>query len=459
MDDVRVPPHSVSAEQSVLGGLMLAPEAWSQVSDILDESDFYRHDHRLIFRAIRELAEKSKPFDVIVVGEWFESAEMTDMIDGGSYLIDLASNTPGVSNIRAYADIVQEKASLRKLIDLGAEAQSAAYQPEGRSASAILSEVSTKVGELQPKQRGGFSTVREIGRSWLEHLQRRYDQRDLVTGIPTPYADFNTATRGLQPATLYLFAARPSMGKSVVANGISACAALRGKKVALFSLEASKESVLDRCISNIGDIPYKFIQSPGAFDDEDGVFMPRINSALEKLLASGLIIDDTAGISLRQFEAKARRQYHKTGLDLIVVDHIHDFAVDPKLARFEYGAIAQTGKTLAKEWKIPVVMFAQLNRTLEARTDKRPRLSDLRESGELEQKADVITFMHREDYYDENTHDRGVLEFIIAKGRDMETGTKKFRHRFDKMRVEDWEGPLPEAPSRSRGNSKGLGDF
>lgn len=459
MGDLRIPPHSVSAEQSVLGGLMLAPEAWHQVSDILDESDFYRHDHRMIFRAIRELAEKSKPFDVIVVGEWFESADMCDIVDGGAYLIELASNTPGISNIRTYADIVQEKASLRRLIDLGAEAQASAYQPEGRSASAILSEVSTKVGELQPKQRGGFSTVRDIGKSWLEQLQRRFDQREIVTGIPTPYTDFNLATRGLQPATLYFFAARPSMGKSVVANGISACAALRGKKVALFSLEASKESVLDRCISNIGDVPYKFIQSPGACDDEDGVFMSRINSALGRLLDSGLIVDDTAGISLRQFEAKARRQYHKTGLDLIVVDHIHDFAVDPKLARFEYGAIAQAGKTLAKEWKIPVVMFAQLNRTLEARTDKRPRLSDLRESGELEQKADVITFLHREDYYDEKTHDRGILEFIIAKGRDLETGTKKFKHRFDRMRVEDWQGPFPEPPRQARTRNKGLWDF
>lgn len=458
MDELRIPPQSVSAEQSVLGGLMLAPESWPQVSDVLEESDFYRKDHQLIFRAIKELADKSKPFDVVVLGEWFDSAGLSDMVDGGAYLIDLASNTPSAANIRAYADIVQEKASLRKLIDLGHEAQAAAYQPEGRSASEILAEVSTKVGELQPKQRGGFATVREAGRSWLEAMQKRFDQRERVTGIPTPYNSFNQATRGLQPATLYLFASRPSMGKSVVANSIAACAALRGKRVALFSLEASREAVLDRCIANLGDVPYSWIQSPGSYDDGDGLFMTRANSAMARLVDSHLLIDDTAGISRRQFEAKARRQHHKTGLDLIVVDHIHDFEVDPKLARFEYGAIVQTGKTLAKEWGIPVAMFAQLNRGLETRTDKRPKLSDLRESGEIEQKADVITFLHREDYYDANTHLRHVLEMIVAKGRDIEIGTHYLRHRFDRMRAEDWEGPLP-TEHRNVPQGRGLSDF
>lgn len=458
MDELRIPPQSVNAEQSVLGALMLWPDSWPQVSDVLEESDFYRKDHQLIFRAIKELADKSKPFDSLVLAEWFESAGLTDMVDGGAYLIDLASNTPSAANIRAYADIVQEKASLRKLIDLGHEAQAAAYQPEGRSASEILAEVSTKVGELQPKQRGGFVTVREAGKAWLEMMQRRADQRERVTGIPTPYKGFNDATQGLQPATLYLFAARPSMGKSVAANSIAACAALRGKRVQLFSLEASSASVLGRCVSNIGDVPYGWVQSPGTYDDEDGLCMTRANSAMGRLLNSGLLIDDTAGITCRQFEAKARRQYHKTGVDLIVVDHIHDFTINPDRARFEYGAIVQTGKTLAKEWGIPVVMFAQLNRGLETRTDKRPKLSDLRESGELEQKADVITFLHREDYYDANTHLRHVLEMNIAKGRDIEIGMHYCRHRFDRMRIEDWEGPLPTA-SKPNQPSRGLEDF
>jgi len=458
MDDLRIPPQSTRAEMSVLGGLMLAPEAWPQVSDVLEEGDFYRRDHQLIFRAIRELAEKSKPYDAVTLGEWFEANGFSELVAGGAYLIELATTTPSAANIRSYADIVQDKASLRKLIDLGTEAQASAYQPEGRSASEILAEVSTKVGELQPKQRGGFVSVKEAGRSWLEAMQRRYNEKERITGIPTPYSGFNHASRGLQPATCYIFAARPSMGKSVVANGIAACAALRGKRVALFSLEASREAVLDRCVANIGDVPYAWLQGPGSYEDPGGIFMTRATSAMGQLIDSGLMIDDATGISCRQFEAKARRLHHKSGVDLIVVDHIHDFEVDPKLARFEYGRIVQTGKTLAKEWKIPVVLFAQLNRGLETRQDKRPKLADLRESGEIEQKADVITFLHREDYYDAKTHLQGVLEMNICKGRDIEIGAHNCRHRFDRMRVEDWVGPLP-TPSQPNQPSKGLEHF
>jgi replicative DNA helicase len=461
-DELRIPPQSIPSEQAVLGGLMLSPESWPLVSDVLDESDFYRRDHQLIFRAIMEMASKGKPFDAVTLGEWFEVNGQSEMVDGGAYLIDLASNTPSAANIKAYADIVQDKSTLRKLIELGNEAQSAAFQPDGRDAGAIVSEIATKFGDLQPKQRGGFVTVKQAGRAWLEAMQRRFEQRERITGIPTPYNSFNHATRGLQPSTCYIIAARPSMGKSVVANSISACAAMRGLKVALFSLEAAAESVLDRCVANIGDVPYDWIQSPGTYPDDDDLMMSRATTAMARLLDGHLIIDDTPAITRRQFEAKARRQYHETGLDLIVVDHIHDFAVDPKLARFEYGAIVQTGKTLAKEWKIPVVMMAQLNRGLEGRTgSKRPRLADLRESGEIEQKADVITFLHREDYYEADTPMRGVLEMIIAKGRDIEIGTHYMRHRFDRMRIEDWEGPLPvgEKSSGYSFQGKSLGEF
>lgn len=460
-DGLRIPPQSIPAEQAVLGGLMLSPASWPLVSDVLEEADFYRRDHQLIFRAIKELEGKSKPYDAVTLGEWFESQGLAEQVAGGAYLVELASNTPSAANIKAYADIVQEKATLRKLINLGTDAVNSGFMPEGRPAAQIISEVSSQFGELQPKQRGGFVTVKQAGVVWLEEMQKRYERRERVTGIPTPYRDFDHATRGLQPATLYLIAARPSMGKSVVANGISTCAALAGKRVGHYTLEASRAAFLDRCVACVGDVPYDWLQSPGTYPDDDGTMMSRANTAMSKLIGSKLLIEDTAGITCRQFEAKARRQYHQTGLDLIVVDHIHDFTVDPKLARFEYGAIVQAGKTLAKEWNIPVVMLAQLNRGLESRNGeaKRPRLSDLRESGEIEQKADVITFLHREDYYDAATPLRGVLEMIIAKGRDIEIGTHYMKHRFDRMRVEDWEGPLPQTAKQNDSHGKRLGDF
>jgi replicative DNA helicase len=462
IEQLRVPPASIQAEQAVIGGVMLAPNAYHLVSDLLSEDDFYRRDHRLIWRAICDCADAKppKPYDAVTLGEWFESQGMAEMVAGGAYLVELASNTPSAANVVAYAEIVRDKAMLRQLIEFGTDAVNSGFDPQRRDSAEIISELSARFAELQPKSRGGFVSVRDAARGWIDRIQRRYNEKERVTGIPTPWTEFNHATRGLQPATLYLFAGRPSMGKSVVANSIAACAALRGKRVALFSLEASQMSVLDRCISNIGDIPYDWFHAPATYDDE--TFMPRASAALSDLLKSGLIIDDTAAITCRQFEAKARREHLKAPLDLIVVDHIHDFKINPTRARFEIGDIAQAGKTLAKEFKIPVAMFAQLNRGVEGRTDgaKRPRMSDLRESGELEQKADVITLLHREDYYNAETPLKGVLEFILAKGRDMETGTKYMHHRFDRMRIEDWDGPIPNAKiGGAQPQGRGLGEF
>jgi replicative DNA helicase len=453
IEHLRVPPQAIQAEQAVLGGMMLSADAYTRVADVLDPDDFYRRDHQLIYRAIRELADKSKPFDAVTLGEWFESQGMSELVGNGAYLVELASTTPSAANIAAYAEIVRDKATLRRLIDTGTEAVNAGFSPDGRTSEEILADLSRKVGELQPKQRGGLTHIRPVMKRWLDTMEKRFQQKQRITGLPTPYTEITNATAGLQPATLYFVGARPSMGKSVFANGIAGCAALRGVTTALFSLEASVEGVMDRLAANLGNVPYNWIKTPGAIEgidphDED-LYWSRIETTTRDLKSSPLYIDDTAGLNVRQFEARARRLNHQEKLGLIVVDHIHDFTINPDRARFEYGAIVQCGKKLAKEWNIPVVMFGQLNRNLAQRTDKRPNMADLRESGEIEQKADVIILLHREDYYDPDTSMKGVLEAIFAKGRDLQVGTKYLRHQFSKMRIEDWIGEVP-FPSKQR---------
>lgn len=453
IEQLRIPPQSVQAEQAVLGGIMLAPDAYTRVADVLEPGDFYRRDHQLIYRAIQELADKSKPYDAVTLGEWFESQGLSEQVAGGAYLVELANTTPSAANIVAYAEIVRDKAVLRRVIDTGTEAVNAGFQPEGRNSDEILADLSRKVGELQPKQRCGLIHVRPVMNRWHGTMQKRYEQKQRITGLPTPYTEITEATAGLQPSTLYFVGARPSMGKSVFANGIAGCAALRGTPTALFSLEASAEGVIDRLAASLGNVPYNWIKTPGAIEgiearDED-LYWDRIGNVVRSLKTAPLFIDDTAGLNVRQFEARARRLNHQEKLGLIVVDHVHDFTINPDRARFEYGAIVQCGKKLAKEWDIPVVMFGQLNRNLAQRTDKRPNMSDLRESGEIEQKADVVILLHREDYYDPDTPMKGVLEAIFAKGRDLEVGTKYLRHDFSKMRIEDWIGEVP-FPSKQK---------
>ena len=461
IEQLRIPPQSIQAEQAVIGGMMLAPDAYARVADMLDPEDFYRRDHQLIYRAIQELADKSQPYDAVTLGEWFESQGLSEQVAGGAYLVELASTTPSAANIAAYAEIVRDKATLRRVIDTGTDAVNAGFQPEGRNSEEILADLSRKVGELQPKQRGGLAHVRPALSRWHGLMQRRFEQKQRITGIPTPYTKITDATAGLQPSTLYFVGARPSMGKSVFANGIAGCAALRGVPTAMFSLESSAEGVIDRMAANLGNVPYNWIKTPGVIDgiearDED-LYWDRLGVVVRDLKNSPLYIDDTAGLTVRQFESRARRLNHQEKLGLIVVDHIHDFTINPDRARFEYGAIVQCGKKLAKEWNIPVVMFGQLNRNLAQRVDKRPNMSDLRESGEIEQKADVIILLHREDYYDPDTSMKSVLEAIFAKGRDIQVGTEYLRHDFAKMRIEDWIGDIPfpskqgsSAPAASR---------
>lgn len=444
-ESVRVPPQSVQAEQAVLGGLLLVPEAWPVVCDLLAEGDFYRRDHQLIWRAVEALATAGRPFDAVTVGEWFESQGLSEHVAGGAYLIELATTTPSAANIRAYAEIVADKARLRRLIEIATETANAAFDPQGRMSDDLLNEATRRLSELQPAQAGGLRRIAEGLSPWFERFTSLYERGDRMTGLPTQWAGVNDVTHGLQPATLYLIAARPSMGKSVWGLNLATFLAMRGNPVGFFSLEMSMSDCIARAVSSLTNVPHDWIIAPNAHDD-DG-YTSRLTPAIADLKRAPLYIDDTPSLTVRQFEARARRMHAKQPLDCLIVDHIHDFRIDPKLARFEFGEIVQRGKMLAKEWDIPVVMLAQLNRNVAGRTDRRPTLADLRESGELEQKGDVIAFLHREDYYDDTTHLRGVVELHFAKGRNIRAGARvHLRNRFDVMRLDDWEGPLPQAP-------------
>lgn len=449
-DQLRVPPQSVKAEQDVLGGLMLRAEAWPLVCDLLTDADFYRRDHQLIWRAIAELADKSQPFDAVTMGEWFESQGLADMVAGGAYLVELASNTASAANIVAHAEIVGEKSRLRQMIGLGTDLVNDGFQPEGRTFAEILSGAQARMVELQPAQRGGLQHVGESLPGWFERFCRRYEDGRPLTGLPTPWAEFNRVTHGLQPSTLYLIAARPSMGKSVVGLNLALFTALRGKTTGVFSLEMSRDDCHNRNVASLAGVPHDFLVAPRKDADDADIYSTRMTPAISSIRKAPLYIDDTPSLTVRQFEARARRMHQRQPLDVLVIDHVHDFAIDPKLARFEYGQIVQVCKNLAKEWAIPVVALAQLNRNVTGRGDKRPTLADLRESGELEQKGDVIVFLHREDYYDSpdsKTHLQGVLEMHFAKGRNVRAGERiNLRHRFDEMRIEDWEGDFPQAP-------------
>ncbi|WP_224096506.1 replicative DNA helicase [Pseudoxanthomonas sp. X-1] len=457
VSQLRVPPHSTEAEQAVLGGLMLSPAALWGVQDVLAQGDFYRRDHQRIYAGILELSEKRKPYDAVTLGDWFEARGESDLIAGGDYLIELATSTASAANIRAWAEIVRDKALQRRLIDVGTEIVNAGFDGRCDSGDALAS-AQTLVQGLMPKQRGGLSLAADSLKDYYQDLQARYDSEGRLTGMPTPWGDFNKHTHGLQPGELALFAARPSMGKSILGLNLSLFASLREKRVALFSLEMSKRQIHRRNIASLMKVPHDWLLAPSKEGDD---YWPQVTEGIRQLKASNLYVDDTADLTINQVMARARNQHLQEPIDLLVVDHIHDFKVDAKLARFEYGKIAQGLKTLAKEFNCPVVALAQLNRQMANRADKRPTMTDLRESGELEQKADLIVFLHREDYYDKESYMRGAVELIVAKGRDIEAGkTILLRNDYAHMALRDWEGPAPQPPVQSSPNrSTGRGFF
>lgn len=458
VEHLRVPPQSVEAEQNVLGALMHRGESFALVSDWLSPEDFYRRDHQLIYRAICELAEKRTPFDSVTLGEWFEGQGLADHVDNGAYLVHLQSSTASAANVVAYAEIVREKAALREGITVGTDLVNACFQPEGRDSCEILADAARRVTTLRgnPKA-GGLVLASSALTDWFEDLQSRYAGGDAMTGLPYPWADVNAVTHGMQAGELTIIAARPSMGKSVMGLNLALMNAMRGQNVLLFSLEMTLRQVNRRNIASLQDIPHDWLLAP---DKEHEGYWPRVTEAIRSLKGASLHVDESAGLRIEQIIARARRSHMQKPVNLIVLDHMHEVALPGKReARFEVGAVADAGKMLAKEFGCPAVWLAQLNRSLENRQNKRPVMADLRESGEIEQKADVIWFLYRQDYYARSEPGyvpTRCVELILGKGRDLRVGEPvRLLEDFAHMRLKDWDGGIPPTwePERS---SKGL---
>jgi replicative DNA helicase len=429
IDQLRVPPHSVEAEQAVLGGLMLAPEAYDRVNDQLTEGDFYRRDHQMIYRAIRELSERERPFDAVTLGEWFESQGKLELVGDGAYLIELASTTPSAANIVAYAEIVRDKAVLRQLIQVGTDIVNDGFQPEGRDSSELLAGGKERVrhrraGCTRPyRLRGDAGALKDA----FEELRNRFENGGNITGLPTGYNDFDAMTAGLQPTDLIILAARPAMGKTTFALNIAEYAAIKSKKgVAVFSMEMSASQLAMRLISSNGRINAQRLRT-GQLEDED---WSRVTSAIKMLKETKIFIDDTPGVSPEVLRSKCRRLKREHDLGLVVIDYLQLMSVpgNSENRATEISEISRSLKGLAKELHVPVIALSQLNRSLETRTDKRPVMADLRESGAIEQDADMIVFIYRDDYYNkENSPDKGLAEIIIGKHRGGPTGSCKLK--------------------------------
>ena len=428
VQSLRVPPHSIDAEQAVLGGLMLVPESLDKVADRLDENDFYRHDHRLIWRAISELANRGRPSDAVTLGEWFEDNDLVQMIGDASYLVDLVNATPSAANITAYADIVREKSVLRRLIQAGTDITEDAYCPDGREVQEILEIAEQRVfhiAESGSRGKRDLLSMSDAVKDAYRLLQERYQKRGQLIGVSTGFIDLDNLTSGLQPSDLIIVAARPSMGKTAFAVNIAEAVALRASMgVAIFSMEMSASQLAFRLISSVGRIPHQHLRS-GELAEED---WPRVTNATKLLSPAQIYIDDTPSLSPIELRSRARRLYRENaGLGLIVIDYLQLMQVpgSKENRATEISEISRSLKGLAKELNVPIVALSQLNRSLESRTDKRPMMSDLRESGAIEQDADVIMFIYRDEYYNRESPDQGLAEIIIGKQRNGPTDTVK----------------------------------
>ncbi len=437
---LRVPPHSLEAEQAVLGGLMLVSEAWDKIADKITEQDFHRRDHQLIFRAIGELAEKGRPCDAVTLGEWFESQRLSEQVGGTRYIIELANSTPSAANIAAYADIVREKSVLRQLIDAGTEITSDAFQPEGRSPRELVEIAEQRVfriAEAGARGRQGFVSMRSAVKDAFEQLRQRAESKSPITGMPTGFTDLDHRTAGWQAGDLVIVAARPSMGKTALALNMAEYAALKtGKAAAVFSMEMSASQLAFRLISSLGRINQQHLRTGDLADEE----WPRVTSAITLLAESKIFIDDTPSLSPLELRSRARRLKREHDLGIIVIDYLQLMQVpgNKENRATEISEISRSLKALAKELSVPVIALSQLNRSLEQRTDKRPVMADLRESGAIEQDADVIVFIYRDEYYNPDSPDKGLAEIIIGKQRNGPTGMVKLAFLGQYTRFENF---------------------
>jgi replicative DNA helicase len=442
-EGLRLPPHSIEAEQSVLGGLLLDNSAWDKIADVIGESDFYRHDHRLIYRHISRLLEHSKPADAITVSESLgNSGELAD-VGGLAYLGALVQNTPSAANIRRYAEIVRERAVLRKLAEVGSGIAESALSPAGRSVAELLDEAESKVfqiAEIGARGKQGFTEIQPLLTQVVERIDELYrrDNPNDVTGIPTGFTDLDGKTSGLQPGDLIIVAGRPSMGKTAFSLNIGENVALQtGLPVAVFSMEMSGAQLVMRMIGSVGKLDQHKLRT-GRLDGED---WNNLSSALGKLNDAPVYIDESAALTVTELRARARRLHRQCGkLGLIIIDYLQLMSGSGggENRATEISEISRSLKALAKELDVPVIALSQLNRSLEQRPNKRPVMSDLRESGAIEQDADLILFIYRDEVYNPDTQDKGIAEIIIGKQRNGPIGTVRMTFLGEYTRFENY---------------------
>ena len=443
---LRLPPHSIEAEQSVLGGLLLDIQAWERIADVLSESDFYRDDHRRVYRHIGKLVDKNKPADMVTVFESIEQSEDKDKTGGLAYLGALAQNTPSAHNIRRYAEIVRERAIQRKLIEVGTGIADTALNPAGKEVGQLLDEAETRIFEIAEagaRGRQGLVEIQPILAQVMERIDMLYhrDNPSDITGIATGFSDLDQKTSGLQQGDLVIVAGRPSMGKTAFALNMAEHVAVHdGLPVAVFSMEMGGSQLAIRMLGSIGRLDQMKLRT-GRLSDED---WSRLADAVSKLHDAPIHIDETPALNALELRARARRLHRQyDGLGLVVVDYLQlmSSSSQGENRATEISEISRSLKALAKELHVPVVALSQLNRSLEARPNKRPVMSDLRESGAIEQDADVILFIYRDEVYNPETADKGKAEIIIGKQRNGPIGTLSLTFLGEFTRFENYANP------------------
>ncbi|GAB7126868.1 replicative DNA helicase [Silvimonas sp. JCM 19000] len=456
LDSLRMPPHSVEAEQSVLGGLLLDNPSFDRIADIVNEQDFYRDDHRRIWQHIIKLIEHNRPADVITVAESLDNANELSYVGGLAYLGALAQNTPSAANIRRYGEIVREKSVMRQLASVATDIADAAYNPNGREATQLLDEAESRVfqiAEQSAKGQQGFIGMPPILKEIVEKIDYLYNQdtQSEVTGVATGFVDLDKMTSGLQPGDLVIVAGRPSMGKTAFSVNIAEHVGTELRlPVAIYSMEMGAVQLGLRMVGSIGKIDLHKLKT-GKFEDEDWT---KLTYAINRLSEAPIFIEETGALTALDIRTKSRRLARQHGqLGLIVIDYLQLMAgragAKDQNRATELGEISRSLKSLAKELKCPVIALSQLSRSVEQRTDKRPMMSDLRESGAIEQDADIIMFMYRDEYYNPDSQFKGLAECIVGKHRNGPTGKVPLvfmgmHSRFDNalVRPEGWSGDL-----------------
>ena len=450
-DELKIPPHSIDAEQSVLGGLMLQNEAWETVSDIIDSTDFYRAAHSKIYSAIQNLSMEDNPFDVITLGEWLDNRQELEKVGGMGYLSNLVQNTPSAANIDAYARVVRQKSVLRELINAASTITESAFRTEGRSQEELLGEAESLVFKIAEREERGTKTyegMKGLLDSALHRVQELFENGGKPTGVQTGFHKLDDMINGLQPSDLVIVAGRPSMGKTAFAMNIARSAAIKQHvPVVIFSMEMPKEQIAMRMLASLARVDQKKI-STGKVAAAD---WPRLTSAVQLLDENvNLFIDDTPALNPNEIRSRCRRLKRDQGLGLVVIDYLQLMQVSRATENraTEIAEISRSLKALAREIGCPIIALSQLNRALELRQDKTPMMSDLRESGAIEQDADLIMFIYREEVYDEETEKKGLADIIIGKHRNGPTGRVELRFRGEHTNFEN------QAPDYREGESE-----